>query len=461
MFTLTAHYQREQQHDRWLRRINTLLVIIFFIKLGGFFTWSENVAITRVIKVFSRLMMTTWVIYIYYQIIERGAIGSFKWQHGMSPLLYTGYLALGLISFMWSSNIGVSALQWFMDMESFVFAYYFIACFILLENYFPDSPIKLYNVVGNGVLLMISIFLIGMFAAPDAFYRMTHGGEEARLGGYFMNPNELGMLAAVGVSCFIFNYYTGKRMVWNTIKILLLMWAIVMTGSRSTTIGALLIAFFHIRQSSNTKLKYAMYAGAFMVIPLAIEKMVVKENAGGLEEVMSMTGRLPFWTALITEGLPQEPLFGFGFMRIAYKDYFQSVHTYAGQMTHNTFIQVLMNLGFVGFTLVLFQVVFTLRGFFNQLTKERRLFTTGMFIPIFINSLTEFGIFGETNYGILFYQVLIIYISLAINRRTTPAEQIFLRKRRPELFAAVPAAVSATVPVIGKQPPEIGRPSRL
>ena len=40
-----------------------------------------------------------------------------------------------------------------------------------------------------------------------------------------------------------------------------------------------------------------------------------------------MTGRIPFWTALLTEGLPMEPLLGFGFMRIAYEDYFQSVHT--------------------------------------------------------------------------------------------------------------------------------------
>jgi O-antigen ligase len=186
-----------------------------------------------------------------------------------------------------------------------------------------------------------------------------------------------------------------------------------------------------------------MYAGALLVIPIAIEKMVVKENAGGLEEVMSMTGRLPFWKALITEGLPQEPLFGFGFMRIAYKDYFQSVHTYAGQMTHNTFIQVLMNLGFVGFTLVLFQLILTLRGFYQQVSNERKLFAIGLFIPIFINSLTEFGIFGETNYGILFYQLLIFYISLNVNARLTPAERIFLRKRRPDLFQGVFSAKAA------------------
>ena len=37
--------------------------------------------------------------------------------------------------------------------------------------------------------------------------RMSHEGEEFRLGGFIMNPNELGMLSAVGVSCYIFCLY--------------------------------------------------------------------------------------------------------------------------------------------------------------------------------------------------------------------------------------------------------------
>jgi hypothetical protein len=34
-----------------------------------------------------------------------------------------------------------------------------------------------------------------MWVDPDTFFRLTNGGEEARLGGVMMNPNELGMLA--------------------------------------------------------------------------------------------------------------------------------------------------------------------------------------------------------------------------------------------------------------------------
>ncbi|GAB2557115.1 O-antigen ligase family protein [Spirosoma aerophilum] len=430
---MAATLTTERDHSRFLAQVSFWLTIILFIKLGGFFTWSNNISITRVIKVISRIAMTSSIWYLYRVIIRRGAVASFGWKHSLSPFLYVVYLFLGLLSITWSTDPGYSGLQWFMDLEGLVFAYYFIACFILIDYFFAGSTVKMYQVIGDAVMMMISIFLVGMYIDPDTFYRLTHGGEEARLGGFIMNPNELGMLCAVGVSCFIFNIYRKHQLIWTFVKIGLLMWAVVLTGSRSSTIGCLLIAFFHIRQSSNTRLKVLMYAGAAMVVPLAVQKLLIKENGGGLDEVMSMTGRLPFWTALLTEGLPKAPYFGFGFMRIATTDYFQGEHifTYAAKMTHNTFIQVLMNLGFVGFTIVLFQLVFTIRGFLQVAEREKSLICVGVLIPVMINSFTEFGIFGETNYGILFYQLLVFYISLSINPLLTPAEKLYLHRRRP------------------------------
>lgn len=425
-------------HQKFYRQVNFLLILVFFVKLGGFFTWSENINITRVIKVFSRVMMTVAIFGIYKRILRQGAVASFQWKHSLSPVFYGLYLLLGLISFLWSTNVGYSALQLFMDAECFLFAYYFIGCFILLDHYFPSSGIRLSNVMAQAVFLMLMIFVIGQYAAPNQFYRLTHGGEEARLGGYIMNPNELGMLGAVGVSCLIFNLPNKRVRIYTIIQIVILLYAIVMTGSRSTTIGCMLITFFHINQSKNKRLKWIMYAGALMVIPVAINKMVVKENAGGLDEVMNMTGRIPFWHALLTEGLPKEPLLGFGFMRIAYGEYFSSVHSYAAGMTHNTFIQVIMNLGFIGFGIVLFQMFFTLRGYFSKHEKQKNLLFVGLIIPVMINSFTEFGIFGETNYGILFYQLLIFYLSLSINGRLTPVEKLFLLKKRPELTRSIP-----------------------
>lgn len=423
--------QTTVEYSKFYKTVYWLLIIIFFFKLSGFFTWSENVGITRVVKVLTRISMTIFIYLLYKKIVAKGSVASFKWSNPLSILLYCAYLLLGMVSFLWSTDMGYSALQWIMDFESLVFAYYYIACFVLLDKYFPQSNIRLSNVLGNVIVMMLTIFIVGMFAAPDQFYRLTHGGEEQRLGGYFMNPNELGMIGGVGISCLIFDLYKKQNHTWTIVKIASLLFVVIMTGSRSSTIGCLLIAFFHIRQGKNVKLKLSMYAGAALAVPVAISKIMIKQ--GGLDEVLSMTGRLPFWKALITEGLPREILFGFGFMRIDYKDHFESVHTYAGHMTHNTFMQVLMNLGFVGFTLVLLQVAMTFRGFINTPEPNKRLMLIGIIIPVLINSFTEFGIFGETNYGILFYQMLIFYICIAPNEKLTVKESKYLIRTRHEM----------------------------
>ncbi len=429
-------------HQRFLNGIYALLVIVFFVKMSGFFAWSDNMGFTRPFKTVSRITMTVAVYGIYRRILSRGAVAAFAWEQSMSILLYCAYLLLGLVSFFWSTDIGKSALQWVMDFESLIFSYYFICCFILLERFFPGNRIRMYNVIGHSCLGLMAIFVIGMWIAPDTFFRLTHDGEEARLGGFIMNPNELGMLGGVGVSCLLFNLYTKRGRIVSVLEIAVLLYGVVMTGSRSSTIGCLLIGFFHISQSSNWKLKMPMYAGAFAVVPFAISKVIVKQ--GGMDEVMSMTGRLPFWKALITEGLPREILLGFGFQRINYTDKFGTVHTYSASMTHNTFVQALMNLGFIGFTIVMLQLMFTLRGFFHTAEKEKRLMLFGILLPVIINSFTEFGIFGETNYGILFYQILIFYICITTRERLVPAEKKLLLRFRPDLVSGQAAVAGLT-----------------
>ncbi len=421
------------KHTAFLKRIDNYLFIILVLMIACFFTWSENVTITRGIKVIGRMGIMFSSIIIYHKIIRYGAVNAMGYKNVFSPMFYLFYLALGFISFIWSTKPDYSALQWLMTFQSFVFAYYFIKSLKVLDHYFKGHSIRLYHLLGNSIFIIQLIFVFGMFIDPVTFFRLTNGGEESRLGGVLMNPNELGMLAGVGIACLLFDLYGEKNKVWTVIKIIVLFYALYMTGSRSSLIGALLIVFFHIKQTKGKMLKILFLAGVLMVAPFAINKMILKGgDSSRLEEVMSLTGRLPFWKALITEGLPREPLLGFGYMRIDYKDYFQGTHTYPGNMTHNTFIQVLMNLGFIGFIIAVFQLSFTLKAILKE-NKETRLILIGIIIPVLINSFTEFGIFGDNNYGILFYQLIIFSVALKNNEHLTTIQKFYLGKRRPEL----------------------------
>ncbi|MBB5647183.1 O-antigen ligase family protein [Pedobacter cryoconitis] len=425
-------FKDTDNHTRFLKKTEWLLLAILFLMVAGFFTWSENIGITRVIKVFSRIGMTTAAFLLHQMIVKKGAIGAFEWKNQWSPFLYFGYLGLGFISFLWSTDVFYSSLQWLMDLESLIFAFYFMKSLMLLDVYFPDNTIRFYNLMGNTVFLLMLIFVVGMWLNPGDFMRLVEGGEDQRLGGYIMNPNELGMLCGLGISCLIFDLYRNHQRWWTILKIAILAYALIMTKSRSSLVGLLIIVYFHLRRSESKILKYAIYAAILAVIPVAVEKLILRK--GGIDDLLSMTGRMPFWKALINEGLPREPWFGFGFMRIDYKDHFESVHTYAGHMTHNTFMQVLMNLGFVGFTLAIIQLSFTIRGFLKE-PEEKKLMLLGILIPVIINSFTEFGIFGETNYGILFYQMLIFSISLKKFDRFTISERLYLKRRRPDFFS--------------------------
>jgi len=202
---------------------------------------------------------------------------------------------------------------------------------------------------------------------------------------------------------------------------------LVLTSSRSSLIGFLLIIGLLILKSDNRKLKVTMFSMMALVAPVAIKEIIFKDG-GGVEEVMSMTGRLPFWTALLNEGIIKEPFFGYGFMRINYTDYFQGLNTYPGKMTHNTFMQVLMNLGFVGLFIALWQVIFTIRNFFINKKDDYANFFIALVIPVMINSFTEFGIFGDANYGILFWQFLIFLFLFEKRPHLTSIEKAWLRK---------------------------------
>ena len=421
-------------HNEMLKKVDNYLFIILLLMIACFFAWSENIVITRVIKVIGRMSVLVASFLIYKMLLNYGSVDSLKWKNIFSPLLYVVYLAIGFASFMWSTNPGYSILQWFMTAQTLVFCYFFVKCLYLLDEYFHGHPIRLYNLLGNSVFVLILIFVTGMWIMPDVFFRLTHGGEEARLGGYMMNPNELGMLAGIGIASLIFDLYRKHHKWWTIFKLLVLFYGLYVTGSRSSLIGVLLIISFHAKYLTNAKLKAILVMGMLLITPFAIFKVILKGgDSERIEELMSMTGRLPFWKALINEGLPREPLLGFGFMRIDYKEYFQSTHTYPGKMTHNTFMQVLMNLGFIGLTIIVFQMLFTFKAIAKE-PQEKKLMLYSMLIPMMINSFTEFGVFGESNYGILFYQLIIIYIAFEQKPYLTRRQRIYLKNKRPELF---------------------------
>ncbi len=389
-----------------------VLVVMMTIRISSYFTlFPDSIAITRVVKIALRLCVTG-LSFVLLLILKSRIIGhEFNWRNKLPLIFYIGYLLLGLLSFLWSSGIAFSSLQWVMTVESLVFVVLYYQMFLVAQKMYPDR-IRMGYIIGVAIGLISIAFVVGLFVDPALFYRQTHGGEVSRLGGFIINPNELGMLAVLGAAMAYFELADeGKKKLFLPI-LLICIAVLLLTQSRSSLISFFLVTGLYVYLSKSKKLKLASIIGAVLAIPVIVRTIVIK--SGDIEEVMSMTGRLPFWTDLINDGFPREPIFGFGFMRISYADKFDSVHAYAASMTHNTFVQVLLNLGLLGAFIVILQM--TTLSYAMTVSKDAKLklFAVGMLIPLIVNSLTEFGIFGESNYGILFYQFIILFFAVTL-----------------------------------------------
>ena len=74
-------------HSKFLKKINIQLFLILLLMTACFFTWSENVVITRAIKLVGRIGVLFASYTVYDKIINYGAVDNLKWKNQLAILL--------------------------------------------------------------------------------------------------------------------------------------------------------------------------------------------------------------------------------------------------------------------------------------------------------------------------------------------------------------------------------------
>ena len=401
---------------------NVLLYVlgfILFIRLTSYLTFfPDSITLTRLFKIGLRFAMTGFCIFFIYRFRPYHPEKRIHVNMLLPIGFYMLYLLMGLASVFWTTNISYTLIQWGMTSENLVFGILFYQCLLFYESVYHKEEPLIANMLGMGIFLMGLVFLYGYYFNPEDFNRQTHGGEVSRLGGLIINPNELGMLMVVGVAAIGHDWLRRGFGYAKLLGFLVCTTVLLLTQSRSSLISYFLVVGLFVVKSNYYWLKIGSVAAAFAVVPVVFQKIFLKE--GNWEEVASLTDRLPFWKDLLMYNFPESPLIGFGFMSISpnsFTNKFNSLHAYAGAMTHNTFIQVLINLGLIGATICLLQMVFTFYAIGSSKNNSLKQLSLSLLIPLMINSLTEFGIFGETNHGILFYVFIILFFTFSIQER--------------------------------------------
>ena len=323
--TMTNNQSPMTNHHHKSKWLAIGLLFLLGLRITSYFTLFPNsVAMTQLVKTVLRLILTGVAFMWLRQLRTRFPQYRIEYQNFTPLLLYCAYLLLGIISIFWTSSVRYTILQLSMIIEALTFAWFYIQL-VVFYNAISDNHTRFSWLFGVATMWIGLMFMLGLLLDPDTFYRQTHGGEVSRLGGFIINPNELGMLAVLGA---VMAYTELQQATWDKTQIGVLLVSIavlLLTQSRSSLGAFLIVTGICVLLSGNRKLIVGSVIGAVFALPVLVRTIILKQ--GDVAEVMSMTGRLPFWEDLITYGFTKEPLLGYGFMRISYSDKFDSIHS--------------------------------------------------------------------------------------------------------------------------------------
>jgi exopolysaccharide production protein ExoQ len=271
-----------------------------------------------------------------------------------------------------------------------------------------------YLLIGLGLPAAMTIIVISFawlcaislalsLAWPDAF--MLNQGV-MRFRGIFYGPHALAQPAAICL-CIIASGVLFVRKPVLFALALIIGACLLLTFSRqaitATMIGVTIAVLMRVRTYSHIAIIGSI--GAFLLIGLSyvyISGYGLTEIASFDEgnDVQNLTGRTFIWEATLVL-IQQKPYFGYGFGAggIALHDYYHKLSTYGWSTynAHNAFLQIMLDLGVIGFILFLAILVYWLiRSFiiFPVLSfpvficvmlvsfVERGLYSIGGFIPL-------------------------------------------------------------------------------
>ncbi|MGB4058176.1 MAG: O-antigen ligase family protein [Alphaproteobacteria bacterium] len=299
-----------------------------------------------------------------------------------------------------------------------VFSLLFLASSVL-----TNSEIVLQLILGCTLVATLSI--IAYYVIPDyARMKEWHGNLHLpgkRMAGITGTANAVGYITAMCLmALYFYREYLPKRLplrYW--IFVALNLFALIMSNSRTSMvalIGAIIIG--KIVKLSSQRLMIFFTAICLAIIFIATVDLdfvfSLIARSGEAEEIKTGTGRSKIWDTVFRL-IGEKPIFGWGYGSSTFilpaesKVIGESVTS-----AHNSFLQVLLSVGFVG--LFFFILVMGTKLYFSLKSKEP--LNIGFISFLLINGMTESIAFQ----GVATTTTLVLAIVLALNYRTEDDE---------------------------------------
>lgn len=321
------------------------------------------------------------VVIAYKLVVEKWRPPALPTRHWIGPLALTTW---AVASGLWSERIG----SWMIGLGTIGLAIgYFAATGLLVDSY---DKVKAF---------MRAYWYGGLFGAGAGIVGLVIG---ARSFGFNADANLFGVLAASMIPLTIYyrrNATTPRaRFVYGVI-VLMVLGGAAGAGSRSGVIGAALALFGSLVYRPGESLGRRIGS----VIPATLVTMLVAvillvANPNTLERGTSSSGRTDFWRVTI-ELIAERPVLGHGQRQINEKipDLLATTPGTTVQSdsrdevtSHNTWLDFLGNLGFVGFSMYAGIIVVTAVSFLRphwRQTRELSGYLFVMMLPVLSGSM--------------------------------------------------------------------------
>jgi O-antigen ligase len=331
----------------------------------------------------------TFVLFAIIQLIKNRINVRFSNKIIISPLLM---IVLAYISMFWSIDIDATIK---MNNTYLFIQLMFIFTFLLSFNYREQYLLKKSILFGG---LAVSIYVLAF--SPEVLYNSSGG----RIALNNADPNEFAALLMLPLFVSFNEIFTYKSK-WNVILFGLLLYMILLTGSRgailSVGFGILVYLFGNFKFSNLLKL---MFVGILLfyfispVLPDFIFKRFV-EHGGVLNTIEAGGGRTEIWDYIFLKIIPEFNIWGYGSgtSSVLTKDYFG----YAKGI-HNTYLLIFLEFGVIG--LIIFFIF--LWKILERIKKENNYAKLCSFIAILIIIFFLDSYFKKYFWNILMFCVI-------------------------------------------------------
>lgn len=264
-------------------------------------------------------------------------------------------------------------------------------------------------------LSMISLILSSLLASIFIFFIYSDIGSGRRTIGIFntyIDPNYVAgimLLSLYSIAYFIKRYFHTKKVLLLIVPALIIFGAMFLTGSRTFIIAlglSLLVIFSYLLFFQKKYLFVAItiavlivaYLAFYLVLPEGLKSRFSIPGMLGIWETENNVGRVAIWEKTLPSFL-KKPIFGWGGGSVFY---LTTTFYGKGVEFHNIFIEALLELGVVGFLIIMsYFVFFLIKSYRKRKITQSLLLANALVYGFFLSAFT-----------VKFFWLIIVYVAL-------------------------------------------------